>query len=51
LNGAPFYHGQTYRVPPDVAAVLRETMAGTWKHEEQVNGRILSNQRRMNMRL
>lgn len=38
INGQAYWHGQTYKVAPDVARSLNEMAGNTWKHEREIHG-------------
>jgi hypothetical protein len=42
LNGCSYRHGGTYRVPRHVAETMREIMYRGWKHQNEVDGKSLS---------
>ena len=39
LDGVQFYHGYTYEVTASQAAVLREQMERSWRHQDEIDGR------------
>ncbi len=42
LNGRPYWHGFTYKVPRHVADTLRDIQAQGWKHQDVVDGKDLT---------
>ena len=42
LNQEPFYHGHTYTLPRHVAASFKEIMQRAWSHQEEIDGKTLS---------
>lgn len=44
VNMKPYFHGHTYRVPRHVANSLREMMQRGWKHQDEIDGKSLTEQ-------
>lgn len=42
INGRPYWHGKTYNVARHVADTLREQMYRTWQHQNEIDGKSLS---------
>jgi hypothetical protein len=42
LNHRPYYHAQTYTVPRHVAETLREIQQRGWRHQDEIDGKTLS---------
>ena len=42
INNVPYNHGRTYAVPRHVADTLRETMARTWGHQADIDGKSIA---------
>ena len=42
LNLKPYYHGQTYKVPRHVAETLREIQQSGWRHQNEIEGKSLT---------
>lgn len=42
LNHRPYYHAQTYPVPRHVAETLREIQQRGWRHQDEIDGKTLS---------
>lgn len=42
INSRPYYHGQTYTVPRHVAETLREVQQRGWRHQDEIDGKSLS---------
>lgn len=42
LNGTAYFHGYTYKVPRHVADSMRDIIAQTHKHQDQVDGKSLT---------
>ena len=42
INGRPYWHGRTYNVARHVADTIRDQMFQTWKHQNEIDGKSLS---------
>jgi hypothetical protein len=42
VNGRAYWHGQTYKVPRHVADSLREMQARGWRHQDEIDGKSLT---------
>lgn len=38
INGFPYYHGQTYKMETDLLRSVKEIVARTWDHENNIMG-------------
>ncbi|MGQ7939132.1 hypothetical protein [Paraburkholderia sp. D1E] len=38
INGFPYYHGQTYKLTTDLLRSIKEIVARTWDHENNIMG-------------
>jgi hypothetical protein len=38
INGTPYYHGQTYKFDTDLLRSIKEIVARTWDHENNIMG-------------
>lgn len=39
LDNVAYMHGRTYTVPASKAAVMREIMQNTWRHQSEIDGK------------
>ncbi|MFT4068932.1 hypothetical protein [Paraburkholderia sp.] len=51
INGKPYLHGETYKFDTDTLRAVKEIVARTWVHENDINGHAFNPYRQQQMKV